>query len=153
MRQVVRSALVFAFSTVAVALAHADTFTAINTPYGDITATIASSPTPALFTPTYFEVNSVPVVVDGTTLSETVDFYTTAAGGGAGGSGTIVGGPQLFSGTTADPTFLTGTFPLQGFDLTISNPSVSAVPEPSSLLLLGTGALGLAGVLKRKLVG
>jgi PEP-CTERM motif len=32
-----------------------------------------------------------------------------------------------------------------------TDPSPSAVPEPSSLFLLGTGALGLAGSLRRKL--
>ena len=59
-------------------------------------------------------------------------------------------GPQLFSGTTADPTFLIGSFDLIDFNnnqaagtLTISEVN-AAVPEPGTwmLMILGFGAIG-----------
>jgi PEP-CTERM motif len=66
--------------------------------------------------------------------------------------------PSLFSGSLNNPTFNIGSF--NGVDdshtsdvitVTISDPP-GVAPEPGSLVLLGTGALGLAGVIRKRFV-
>lgn len=65
-------------------------------------------------------------------------------------------GPALFSGTTANPTFLTGIFLLstqprnvptdvQNFDYQVVVRQVGAVPEPATwgMMLVGFGAVGM----------
>ena len=133
------------------------------TPYGVVSTSLPGSPTPASYTSTSFELAAVPVSVDGDVINITVDFYTDAAGGGASGlyEGELYryGGPQLFTGSTASPTFLTGSFLFEDdFLLTITAQSSSAagaelnsVPEPSSLALFGIGLLIGCGLIHRKL--
>ena len=107
-------------------------------------------------------------------------FYTKAGDGGFGlydKNGFAIdnldfAGPQLFTGGVKNPTFLQGMFSLQpyscgggisaaavdaksnpcSYTLTI-DPAVAPAPtpEPGSLALLGTGALGAFGVLRRRL--
>ena len=84
-------------------------------------------------------------------------FYSTLAGGGLevmiyhpGGTTQIIDhGDLLYSGTTAAPTFLTGTFHVGSDTLTIS-PQTAPTPEPSTLALLATGILGVFCVARRR---
>lgn len=46
-----------------------------------------------------------------------------------------------------------GTIPSESFTVLGSASGSGSVPEPSSILLLGSGALGLLGVLRRKRFG
>lgn len=77
--------------------------------------------------------------------------YITTYSGGTIGSSTVpvglyVGLEDEVNGSS-DFNYQDDTFVFTG----VSAPSVAATPEPSSLFLLGTGALSLAGAIKRRL--
>lgn len=142
--------LLFAALSLPIA-AHADTlydFVTSNTPYGIITTSLPASPTPLSFTADSFNL-TVPLIVDGDPMTIPVDFYTALGGGGASGQGIHIAGPVLFTGSTSDPTFLTGTFNFGDFTLTIQ-PETPPIPEPSTLLLFATGAFACCWLLRKK---
>lgn len=88
-----------------------------------------------------------PVAVD-----DEYTFYTGSAFGGLSTLENIYFGSQLFTGTTAAPTFLLGTFALDNFGsgatLTISD-TTPPVPEPSLWATMVMG-FGLTGAIMRR---
>ena len=125
---------------------------------GDYTASFSvdSSPIPDEFIPSLgFVLYGIPVTGTDTGIFD-LGFFEGGFGGGMSiidpatfDAVFVADGPQLFSGTVAAPTFLTGSFALteyQGtgrYTLTIAS-AAGAVPEPASWALMIAG-MGLAG--------
>jgi hypothetical protein len=130
---------------------------------------------------TCFTVEPVALTVDGTPVPNgIVDFFISTAPNDGGlvvadpsqtfinQAGPVLGPDDyeiLYSGTLADPTLLSftnlqlgggyGTGSPEFLESFVLNgtaaPSNGATPEPGSIVLLGSGLLGLAGALRRKL--
>lgn len=116
-------------------------FVTNDTAYGVIMTELPSSPNPLSSTADSFRIDAT-LIIDGDPMTLPVDFFDAAAGGGAEGGGVRFEGPVLFSGPTANPMFLMGTFNFGDFIVTVSpSPSALVAPEPATLVLFGTGAL------------
>jgi hypothetical protein len=98
---------------------------------------------------------SLPVDVNGAWTNLTVVFYSTLLGGGVRSNTFDLYGGQLFSWapSSSTPTMDLGTFSTigeAGGDRGSYTVAVSAVPEPASFILQGTGLLALLAVRRRR---
>ena len=165
MRNLLPKLLVFAATSLPIA-AHADpidNFTLTDIAGGTITFSLPASP--PIFGPSepdQFETFPVllsfnPTFFGNKNLDGQILFYSALGGGGLkllishpGGTTPITDhGDLLYAGTTADPTFLTGTFHVGSDTLTIT-PQTSPTPEPSTLVLLATGTLGVLSLARQR---
>jgi hypothetical protein len=164
MRNLLPKLLVLAAAALPMA-AHADTIDdfVLTDPIGD-TIAFSLPASPPIFGPTSpFLFETFPVVLSfsppyfgSKNLDGQILFYSALGGGGLnvlishpGGTTPVLDhGDLLYSGTTANPTFLTGTFHVGTDTLTIT-PETAPTPEPSTLVLLATGTLGVLSLARR----
>jgi hypothetical protein len=81
-----------------------------------------------------------------------IRFFSSEAYGGFEGVDSDTFGAQLYSGTEEFPTFTPGTYYLNnGTSTGPLGTLVISTPEPSSLMLIGSGLLSLLGLARKKI--
>lgn len=90
---------------------------------------------------------SGPVTWTLVTLSNGTNYYTLTGTLTGTADGMVVEGVTVQLTVNTGKNFFNGSTMIAGGDTTV----VGSVPEPSTLAMLGTGAIGLLGVLRRKL--
>ena len=122
----------------------------------------------------YFILDNIPVTIAGdpdptadgpgtdtatfyTTTYQDANYYNYSIDTSLGGVTAYQGSQQYFSGPVSSPTFIPGiydvSYSMDGstLDGTVSIvQEAAATPEPSNIMLLGTGVLSLAGALRRR---
>ena len=156
--------------------AHADTYQiAVTSGTDNLVFDVPSSPTNPQQTGTGgFELNNLMFTFDGSRSTGDIAFYPASSQfegfeaqfGSSFQYFVAVEGIQVFTGTTQAPTFTLGQFTstdvygLAGSTATVNITDIavtppptsptSVTPEPSSIALLGTGMLGIAGVVRKR---
>jgi hypothetical protein len=91
------------------------------------------------------------ILMDSTTSPDVWSIYeTNTAGSMTGGSTVLSGSDELTHNISATDTYLDFTATTGNVLLSSLSFTTAATPEPSSLVLLGSGILGLAGAVRRK---
>jgi hypothetical protein len=125
-----------------------------------VTFDLSSTPAAADVSSTGFAVKDVTVILNGKTFSnaDTVLFKTATGNTEFVGDtdslfsntlGNILNTGAVFTGTTSDPTFVTGSFGTPGDSLTITD-LTAAVPEPSTWAMMILGFCGLGFMAYRR---
>jgi len=129
----------------------------------DLEFDLPTMPMPDFTDPYSFAIYYVPVSVNGggPYTAHSIDFFTDALDGGFDVLDLYPYalqrfGPQLFSGPNTAPTFVDGDYELAdspGGDAvgTLHITSAEAIPEPSTIVLMGLGLVGLGYAGRRKL--